>query len=59
MNKSNVNISDNFFLIKKSDLPFSCPQDEQNAWSHPKVFLNFDKKNIVSCPYCCQKYKLT
>ncbi len=46
-------------LISKKDLPVHCPPKDSSKWNmHPKVFLPFDEKGKVRCPYCGTLYKL-
>ena len=32
-------------IIKKSDLPLSCPRENYLKLSHPKIFLPIEKKD--------------
>lgn len=47
-------------IIKKSDLPLSCPRENYLKLSHPKIFLPIEKKDskIIKCPYCSTLYEL-
>lgn len=45
--------------ITAADLPLHCPMPGQaGSISHPRVFLSFEGKNEVRCPYCSTVYKL-
>ena len=45
--------------IKRAELPVSCPLKEDEVWNiHPRVYLSFDEKQEVSCPYCGTKFIL-
>lgn len=51
-NKNNLEI-----IIKKTDLPLSCPIKQ--TWDgHPKIYLDIKEKKQIVCPYCGNKYKL-
>ncbi|MEE4246238.1 MAG: zinc-finger domain-containing protein [Kangiellaceae bacterium] len=50
---------DQAVIVKKKDLPISCPPQEGELWNmHPRVYLEFDKSNTASCPYCGATYQL-
>ena len=50
--KNNIEI-----IIKKKDLPLSCPIKQ--TWDgHPKIYLDIKEKKQIICPYCGNKYKL-
>lgn len=47
------------YQISKKDLPLSCPMKGQQGWdAHPKVYLDFEGKGEVLCPYCGALYVL-
>ena len=51
--------SEKSYLIKRSQLPLSCPTDEMIVWNaHPKVYLDLESKGIAICPYCSARYLL-
>ena len=54
------NNKENIVIIKKNDLPLSCPRSDYLELSHPKVFLPIEKKDkkIIKCPYCSTIYEL-
>lgn len=46
-------------LVKQSQLPLSCPMDDQVLWNaHPKVYLPLKESNgaEIACPYCSTIY---
>lgn len=46
-------------LVKKSQLPLSCPTPDVALWSaHPKVYLPLDKTGREVCPYCGTEFIL-
>ncbi|MDF1758544.1 MAG: zinc-finger domain-containing protein [Legionellaceae bacterium] len=47
------------YMIKKSDLPLSCPTDKMELWNaHPKVYLPIEKTGVEVCPYCSTRFVL-
>jgi uncharacterized Zn-finger protein len=51
--------SNNEYMIKKSDLPLSCPTSKMDLWSaHPKVYLPIEKTGVEVCPYCATRFVL-
>ena len=62
MNQSTVTKSSNTDktrLVKRTDLPLSCPTNEDKTWNlHPKVFLKFNDNGDAICQYCSAHYKL-
>ena len=47
-------------IIKKEDLPLSCPMPNMSLWDmHPKVFLALDENNSSVFPYCGTEYHVT
>lgn len=47
------------YIIKKSDLPLSCPTKDKDGWSlHPRVYLPIEEKGEVTCPYCGDRFVL-
>lgn len=42
------------YLVKKSELPISCPTHEMTLWNaHPRVFLPLgEEEHEIACPYC-------
>lgn len=47
------------YVVKKQNLPLSCPTKETASWSlHPRVYLPIEESGEVSCPYCGAKYVL-
>ncbi len=45
------------YIVYKKDLPFYCPP-KNSTISHPKVFLDLNKKSSALCPYCSMNYIL-
>lgn len=46
-------------VIKKSELPFSCPRPEDVLWNmHPRVYLPLEEEGRCTCPYCGAVYQL-
>ncbi len=46
------------FLIGRDDLPLYCPLPKESSWSsHPRVFLEIEKRGEVKCPYCGAEYQ--
>lgn len=40
-------------IVRRSDLPLSCPTDEMELWNaHPKVYLPIEETGSETCPYC-------
>lgn len=49
----------NRYEVTEADLPLHCPMDGMSLWnSHPRVFLQIEGKDKVSCPYCGAEYAL-
>lgn len=47
------------YLVKKADLPLSCPTDKMELWCmHPKVYLPIEKTGVEICPYCGTRFVL-
>ena len=45
--------------VKAKNLPFHCPPKDAQKWNmHPKVFIQFNKDNKGSCPYCGANYEI-
>lgn len=48
-----------YFLVRKKDLPLSCPMRGKESWSsHPRVYLPIEEKGEINCPYCGTGYFL-
>ncbi len=46
-------------VVKRADLPLSCPRAEDEVWNmHPRVYLPIEKTGEAVCPYCGAKYRL-
>ncbi|MFZ4076395.1 MAG: zinc-finger domain-containing protein [Legionellaceae bacterium] len=46
-------------LVRRSELPLSCPRDDQALWNaHPKVYLPIEVTGVEACPYCGTSYIL-
>ncbi len=47
------------YVVKRSDLPLSCPMPDMMLWnSHPRVYLPIEKTGKAKCPYCGAEYVL-
>lgn len=47
------------YVIRRKDLPLSCPTDEMLLWNaHPKVYLPIEKTGSEVCPYCSARFIL-
>jgi len=57
MSEKNNKFFDSAIIVKKEDLPLSCPMTQ--TWDgHPKIYLDIKEKKQIICPYCGNKYKL-
>jgi uncharacterized Zn-finger protein len=57
--KSNTkkNVKPKLIKIHASDLPLSCPRQEEAVWNlHPQVYLPIEKTGEEVCPYCSNHY---
>jgi uncharacterized Zn-finger protein len=46
-------------VIKRSELPLSCPNDHVTLWNgHPKVYIPLAESKEETCPYCGTHYTL-
>lgn len=51
--------TEKIYLVRREDLPLSCPTDEMLLWnSHPKVYLPIHKTGQETCPYCGSRFIL-
>ena len=51
--------SEKQYLVKRHELPLSCPTDAMTLWNaHPKVYLPIEKTGIEVCPYCGSQFIL-
>jgi uncharacterized Zn-finger protein len=47
------------YVVKRADLPLSCPLPEHEVWNmHPRVYLPIEKTGEATCPYCGAHYIL-
>nr|WP_040916757.1 zinc-finger domain-containing protein [Legionella tunisiensis] len=47
------------YVVRRQDLPLSCPTDEMALWNaHPKVYLPIEKTGTEVCPYCGSRFVL-
>ena len=48
-------------IIRKDDLPLTCPREDYLKLSHPRIFLPIEKQinKLIKCPYCSTIYKLS
>jgi len=45
--------------VTVSALPVCCPPKDQEHWNqHPRVYLELEKSNRASCPYCGNIFEL-
>jgi len=51
--------TEKIYLVRRQDLPLSCPTDDMILWnSHPKVYLPIHKTGQETCPYCGSRFIL-
>lgn len=59
MSSVNSSSSDRTVIVKRADLPLSCPRPEDEVWNmHPRVYLPIEKTGEAVCPYCGARYHL-
>ncbi len=52
-NTKNQACTEKTYLVKRHELPLSCPTDEMELWNaHPKVYLPIEQTGTERCPYC-------
>ena len=57
--KQKLACSEKHLLIRKDDLPLSCPMDSMELWNaHPKVYLAITTTKKAICPYCGTRFVL-
>jgi uncharacterized Zn-finger protein len=51
--------TEKLYLVRKSELPLSCPTDDMILWNaHPKVYLPIEETGQEVCPYCGSRFIL-
>jgi uncharacterized Zn-finger protein len=46
-------------LVRRAELPLSCPRPGDEVWNqHPRVYLPIEKDGTAVCPYCSARYRL-